>query len=417
MNYSQTLVFAAVNELTIALLSLPAFREASQPDADRAITTLGEKVRKNMVPLVEQPQSRQEMSLAWAKAASLRALFLATAMLGLLIAAAKPGQCQANFDPVDFFRQNIGLTQSEISSIQSGSPVAKSLPARTPAEVYLFGAVYIRSTPEHYFQYATDFNQLRKLPIYLGLGTFSNPPQLSDLKGFSLDSDDIQSLRNCTSGNCMIQMPASSIEELHQSINWGSPQAGDEVNQLLQKTALQGLLAYQSAGDAALRTYNDQASATQVGQQFAFILGYDKTLQQQIPGFYNYLLSYPSAKPANVEDVFYWANVKFGLKPTLRIVQRVTLRGDPGSHVLYVIADKQLYASHYFETALDLSFCVRGKDNPTPDGFYLIMVMGSEQTGLTGIKGSIIRRVAVDRSVTNLQDSLNTLRYALEGQH
>ena len=37
-----------------------------------------------------------------------------------------------------------------------------------------------------------DFNRLRKLPNYLALGVFSNPPQLSDLKGFSLDSDDIK---------------------------------------------------------------------------------------------------------------------------------------------------------------------------------------------------------------------------------
>jgi hypothetical protein len=75
---------------------------------------------------------------------------------------------------------------------------------------------------------------------------------------------------------------------------------------------------------------------------------------------------YPNAKPANVENTFYWEKVKFGLKPTLRIVHVVTMRGNPADEVAYAIAEKQLYSSHYFSTALDLSFCVRGVRIPRP---------------------------------------------------
>ena len=108
--------------------------------------------------------------------------------------------------------------------------------------------------------------------------------------------------------------------------------------------------------------------------------------------------------------------MKFGLKPTLRVVQTLTLRGNPGDRLVYATAEKQLYASHYFETALDLSFCVRGTDNPNEPGFYLIMAMGSEQAGLTGAKGSIVRKVAVGRSVSNLQDALTTIKSTLEAK-
>jgi hypothetical protein len=41
--------------------------------------------------------------------------------------------------------------------------------------------------------------------------------------------------------------------------------------------------------------------------------------------------------------------------------------------------------------------------------------MGSEQAGLTGVKGSIIRKVAVDRSVSSLRDALTAIRDTLEG--
>ena len=160
--------------------------------------------------------------------------------------------------------------------------------------------------------------------------------------------------------------------------------------------------------------YNDKPDPAEVPKQFAYMLSYGKALPVYLPAFYRYLLDYPKSKPANVEHSFYWARVKFGLKPTLRVVDMVTLRGNPADQVAYAIAEKQLYSSHYFQTALDLSFCVRGTDDSKQPGFYLIMVMGSEQAGLTGVKGSVVRKAAVSRSVSNLKDGLTTIKNTLE---
>ena len=57
----------------------------------------------------------------------------------------------------------------------------------------------------------------------------------------------------------------------------------------------------------------------------------------------------------NVQNTFRWERVNFGLKPTLFIIQVLTLRGEKPGEAAYVIADKQLYSSHYFETSLDLT--------------------------------------------------------------
>jgi hypothetical protein len=347
--------------------------------------------------------------------ATMRNAICVVALVALIAAAALPGSSQSNPDLQTFFRQSIGLSQDQIAAIRSGQPVTKTLPSRTPAEVFLFGAVYIHAAPEAYLRFARDFDRLRKLPNYLAFGLFSDPPQLADLKGFLFDNDDIEALKSCKPGDCLIQMPASSIEELQRSMNWSAADVNEQVNQLLQKTVLQRLLGYQSEGNQVLGVYNDKRDATDVAQQFAYMLSYTKALPGRLPDFYQYLLAYPSAKPANVEDTFYWARVKFGLKPTLRVVQVVTMRGNPGDQVAYAIAEKQLYSSHYFETALDLSFCVRGSDDSKKPGFYLIMAMGSEQAGLTGVKGSIVRKAAVGRSVSNLQDALTTIRNTLEG--
>ncbi len=332
----------------------------------------------------------------------------------LLTAAALTGSSQSNPDLVTYFHQYVGLSADQIAAIRSGQPFAKNLPSRTPAEVFLWGAVYIHAAPESYLKFAHDFDRLRKLPNYLALGVFSDLPRPSDLNGFAFTSDEVQALKNCKPGDCQIQLPGSAIQQFQQSIDWSVPDVDDQVNQLVHKRALERLLAYQRQGNDALGVYNDKHDPTEVADQFAYMLSYDKALPVYLPDFYHYLLAYPQARPANVEDTFYWARVKFGLKPTLRVVQMVTLRGKPGDQLAYAVAEKQLYSSHYFETALDMSFCVRGDDDPKQPGFYLIMAMGSEQTGLTGIKGSVVRHVAVGRSVSNLQNALASIKATLE---
>jgi len=345
---------------------------------------------------------------------AVRLVIPGVALVALVAASTLPSRSQSKPDLEAFFRQDIGLSQDQIREIRTGKGVAKTLPSRSPAEVFLFGAIYIHAAPEAYLNFAHDFDRLRSLPNYQALGVFSNPPQLSDLDGISFDKDDVQALKNCKPGDCMIQMPANSIEDTQRAINWSGPNVEAQVNQLLRRTALQLLLSYQREGDQVLGVYNDKHDPTDVSQQFTYMLSNDKALPEYLPGFYQYLLAYPNGKPANVEDTFYWAKVKFGLKPTLRVVQMVTLRGNPADQVAYAIAEKQLYSSHYFETALDLSFCVRGGDDPKQPGFYLIMAMGSEQAGLTGAKGSIVRKVAVGRSVTNLHEALTTIKSMLE---
>ena len=75
---------------------------------------------------------------------------------------------------------------------------------------------------------------------------------------------------------------------------------------------------------------------------------------------------------------------------------------------------KQLYASHYFKSALDLTICLRDSTRPNERGFYLLTVKGSQQAGLTGLKGSIVRNVAVGKSRSALEQTLTAIKQKLE---
>jgi len=345
----------------------------------------------------------------------IRAIARTLACLATLSAAAFIARAQsAEIDIDKFFRENIGLTNSQVAAIRGGKAVSVAMKSRVPAEVFVFGAVYVDADPDTYVRFAADFDRMRKVPGYLAINGIGSRPQLSDFNGFAFDADDVKALKNCKPGDCDIQMPASSIATLHQSVDWSAPNVADHINQRLQQRAVELMLEYQRDGNRALGAYNDKPDPTEVPKQFAYMLSYNKALPQYLPDFYRYLLDYPSGKPANVEDSFYWSHVKFGLKPTLRVVQVITMRAAAADQMAYALAEKQLYSSHYFQTALDLTFCIRDRGNPRPSGFYLIKAMGSEQAGLTGVKGSIVRKVAVDRSVTSLQKSLDAIKTSLE---
>jgi len=340
--------------------------------------------------------------------------FVQLAMLVTLIAGVA-GLCrsQTSSELNTYFQQNVGLSQDQVAAIRGGQAVAKVAKSRIPDEIFIFGAVYVKAPPERYLKLAYDFDRLRQIPGYEAIEKFSNPPQLSDLKGYDYDSEDIKALKKCEPDDCELQVPASSLERLQKSVDLSAPDAEEKVNQYLHGIVIERLLAYQKEGNQALGVYNDKKNPTKVSEQFKYMLSYSQLLPKIIPDMYNYLLNYPKAKPANVEDMFYWDKVKFGLKPTLRVVQVVGMQGNNPHEPTYTIAEKQLYASHYFETALDLTFCVSG-DDPKQSGFYLIKFMGSEQAGLTGFKGSIVRKVAVGRSASSLEKSLMAIKDTLE---
>ena len=153
-----------------------------------------------------------------------------------------------------------------------------------------------------------------------------------------------------------------------------------------------------------------------MAETFASLLIRSKALPVYLPELREYLLNYPKADSSGIQSGFFWEKVNFGLKPTLRMVQAIIYQGKPPQQPAYAVAVKQLYASHYFESALDLTVCVRDDEHLAHPGFYLITMKGSQQAGLTGLKGGIVRKVAVDKTRSSLEKALASIKQKLESQ-
>jgi len=343
-----------------------------------------------------------------------------TVMLFALLLVSPGGEkisaTDVSSEPNKFFHDFVGLSDDQIRDIREGKAVAKILDAPTADQVFVFGSVYINSTPEHYLKFASDIDAMRKLPSYLALRKFSDPPQLGDLADFTLDDEDFKQLKNCKAGHCEVQLPTEAMEQFQRSVNWSAPDAAEQANHLAQQMALQALLNYQQGGNAALGTYRDKNHPAVVAETFASLLNRSKALPVYLPKLREYLLNYPKADSSGIESQFYWEKVNFGLKPTVRMVHAIVYQGKSPQEPAYAVAVKQLYASHYFESALDLTVCVKDTQHPDHPGFYLISLKGSQQAGLTGLKGGIVRKVAVGKTRSSLEKALASIKQKLESQ-
>jgi|SRR5579871_281364 len=234
------------------------------------------------------------------------------------------------------------------------------------------------------------------------------------MAGLSVDQADIEDLKNCRPGKCDVQLPEESMETARDSINWHSPNIAEQVNKLAKLSILRLLNDYRKRGDAALLAYRDKRDPVPVEEQFQSLLSHAEFFPEYLPALNDYLLHYPQSRPEGAQDFFYWEKVNFGLKPTIRLNHGIVYRLSGPTHRIHVLAIKQLYATHYFQTAIDLSFCVQKSNASAEDGFYLMTLKASRQAGLTGARGGLVRHTAVNRTRSALADALNSIRENLE---
>ena len=84
------------------------------------------------------------------------------------------------------------------------------------------------------------------------------------------------------------------------------------------------------------------------------------------------------------------------------------------SDVSYAIAIKQLYASHYFHTTLELRFLVDHSRHSDRRGSSLISITRSRNDGMTGFKGLFLRPIIRRRSRNAVRGYLEHVRRQVE---
>jgi hypothetical protein len=225
----------------------------------------------------------------------------------------------------------------------------------------------------------------------------------------------VEALRGCRPGDCDVKLTAAAMTRFRNEVNWASSAATRQANEVARDMIVELVRAYRAKGNAALGEYSDGGEPLAVADQFRALLASVNQVPAAVPALYAYLGDYPAGRPEGAEDIFYWTVVNFGLKPTIRVnhvvIYPLAARGP--YDVSHVIAIKQLYASHYFHTTLELRFLV-GDDRPGRKGFYLLSVTRARTDGMTGLKGLLLRPIVSRRSRDAVRGYLDHVKRQVE---
>jgi hypothetical protein len=309
---------------------------------------------------------------------------------------------------------DVGMTPRQVADVDAGRPVAKVLPWGNASEIYVFGAVHVAGSFTTFLEAARDVRRLRSAPGYLEIDEIRDDATVANLSALALEPDDVKALKNCRESSCDVQLPGSGIQRFRDAVNWSQPDAAQQANALARSSVLRLLQAYRQGGNRALGEYRDKESPALIAHQFETMISRASALPEVLPDLRLYLLEFPIARLTGADSFFYWEKVAFGLKPTIRVNHGVIYRGTSQGRSFGVVALKQLYATHYFHTALDLSVCIDDGATAARRGFYLLTLKGSAQEGLTGFKGSILRKVVVDKTRASVESSLGSIKRAVE---
>lgn len=327
-------------------------------------------------------------------------------LIGLPGALTLANQTPPSASPLDrTLATRFAMNGPQLAALKRGEPVTVLLPGRVDREIVVGGAVRIQAPPERTVELVREIEQLESGPSFLHTRRLSEPPRLEDFAAYQVSSEDIAALRRCRPGDCDVNLGPRGFEALTR-IDWAASDASEQVRAAARQTALEYLEAYRAGGNQALAVYTDRTRPLLVAQEFADMVTRTSQLPDALPELAAFLLGHPAtARPAETEDFYYWSEADFGLKPVFRINFVVIHRPPAAVRTRYAIATKQLYANHYFHTALELRVLVDDESQPGR-AHYLVVLNMARSDGLTGLFGGLVKSRVRAASRTGLQRSL-----------
>jgi hypothetical protein len=312
-----------------------------------------------------------------------------------------------------FLRSRLQLTTTEIAAVRQGRPVAVALPSNVDREIQVGGAVHVLAPADRLTALLQDVERLEAGRGFLKTRRLSDPPALGDFEDLHLPAGDIAALRKCRPGGCDVKLGQGAFEVLTR-VDWTAADVTATVNALARGVALAYVNAYRQGGNAELAIYIDSGKPQLIAAEFAGLVARAQMWPDALRPLSARLLGYPSAPaPANSRDFFYWSMAEFGLKPVLRLNHVVVFPTGLTSGLHSVVAVKQLYASHYFQTALELRAVVADEGQPASGSTAVILNM-ARSDGLTGLFGGLVKSKARSGSREGLERALAAIRRMVE---
>jgi hypothetical protein len=287
-------------------------------------------------------------------------------------------------------RDLLKLDASDVDQVRRGQPVTTALPGAMDREIVVAGTVRIRTSTARVVDLFRDIERLESGKGFVQTVRLSEPPRLEDFATLGVPAEDVRDLRRCRVGDCKLQLPQRGFDLLAR-VNWAAADPAPEVHKFVRQLSYDIVRAYRTGGAEAVGPTLEERVPRHTAHEFAQMLSAKPFLDTVTPGLAAFLSRYPHGpRPEGLEEIFYWSLIEFGLKKTIRLNHIVIypLAGTTGSR--WVIANRQIWASHYFQNAVEVRLLV---DDPGAAGsaHYLFVLNLARPDGLTGVFGPLVR--------------------------
>lgn len=306
-----------------------------------------------------------------------------------------------------------GFPAGDVASFDAGQVITKTSTSGGEGEIAVIGAVRIRASKERTADYFKLLVTYVDGQVTLQLGEFHHPPQPQDTASLTLPDDDVKNLRDCKPGSCDVKIGGTGMTEIQSAVDWNAPDATNQLNALARRRLVEYVTAYMSQGNAALVTYNDRSAPVSMKEQWAGLLRNSPNIMTYAPALARYLDGYPAATLAGGTDFIYWAKDVYAGNPVVHADHMVRWE-NPQAPDRITIAQKQIYASHYYNGSLAITTIL---DTTTPGAAAssaVIYFNRSRGDLLKGGLGAVKRRIAEGQAKKAAEDTLGAMKSALE---
>jgi hypothetical protein len=335
------------------------------------------------------------------------AALVAAALQFRAIEAAAPA------DVEQYLLEAAQFSQADLAKLEQGGVISRVVPGTSDAEVLAIAAVKIRASRERTVDYYGQMISYVDGTVTRAFGRFSSPPSLGDVKDLSFDASEIAHLRSCRPGDCDVRIGGTGLEAIRSSVDWTAPDADAQANARIRDAVISYVSAYMKVGDDALVTYDDRARPVKLKDEWRGLLSASPYFQHYATALRDHLLEYPRRPAPGARDILYWVNERYGsLKPVVSVVHGVIYQ-DPAHPDRTIVAQKQLYASHYYDGSLAIASATAALDGSTPVT-YLVYANRSRGDLLKGGFSGLRRKVAGDQARVAAEHTLGTIKTVLE---
>lgn len=297
-----------------------------------------------------------------------------------------------------FLTSAVHLDAGQLASLSRGDVVAKVLPTSLDRDVTVFAAIHVNGSSADFVGRQRDLDRALQSPTRTAGAVFGTPATEADVREIAITNDDVSELRKCKPNDCNFKLPAADMERLRTTIDWSSPDASALVADYVRQRMIEYVSAYREHGDSAMVVYGDNGNVSASDALLA-MLSDSAFAPSGTAALLRHLTDYPRDSLRGATDAMFWSvdNLPH-VRPILRITHE-TIYAPPELPGATIVAQKQIYADHYFEAALELLASIDDSTtvsaDPRSGGFTLIAIRRYRfdhlpRGGLFNLRGRVI---------------------------